>query len=110
MDQLVTHFLEFILGKDFLIIAFFVIGSLEVFKATFPKWSNSTVLPYAALALSFIGVYLSRLDQIPGWKEWVLEGLAQAFLVDIFYTFAGKPAIAAVKIAWGSFFKKVEKE
>jgi hypothetical protein len=110
MEQLVSNFLEFILGKDFLVVAFFVIGAIEVFKMTLPKWSNSTALPYVALVLSFVGVYLANFGDMANWKTWILEGIAQAFLVDIFYTFAGKPLISAVKLAWSSFFKKVEKE
>lgn len=104
-DQIINY----VLGPEFLLMALFVIAVMEVIKThckgfihkfAGDKWS-STIHPWIAGILSCIAVFLANLGDLPNVETWLLLGITQAALVDLFYSWFGKPAIRTVKFAWG---------
>jgi hypothetical protein len=103
--------LQIILAPNFIIVSIFVLGAIEVLKNTFRLGGRawfSTVAPFIALVFSFIGVTLTKLTVLGDWKVWVLDGLTQAFLVDIFYTFFGKPLLKGITSLWQKLIDNFE--
>lgn len=100
---------QLLLSSSFITVALFVIVGIEIIK-TFVgenvKWF-STIMPFIALLLSIFGVLTLNITHLTEWKEWVLQGITQAFLVDLFYTYCGKPVIKLIKYIWDTALSKM---
>lgn len=95
---------KIVAGPEILLISLFVVAAVEGLKITFKKL-NSTFIPFIALGLSFLGVTLSHIHELKNVHDWVLMGLTQAFLIDIFYTYLGKPLLQGILFLWSFLLK-----